>query len=90
MRAIRVRPVHAGQRFVLIAIESVESHGHRSHGGCRFSALVEPVALVVCGPGPARALDMHGNPVEMEALRRDVPALDSALGTYDQSIGLAR
>ena len=84
MRVMRARPVHTGQRFVLLAIESVESHGHRSPEGCRFSALVEPIALVVCGHGPPRALDMHGEPVDIDALRRDVPALDSDLATCEQ------
>ena len=90
MRALRARLVRIDRRTALIAIESVESHEHRSCDGSRFSACVEPVALVVCKPAPARALDMQGNPVDLDALRRDVPALDAEIDAYDQSFDLAR
>ncbi|NNC66154.1 MAG: hypothetical protein HKN84_15325 [Gammaproteobacteria bacterium] len=90
MRTFRTRPVRISQRSVVIAIECVESHRYRSSNGCRFSAFVEPVALVVCSPETVRALDMQGNPVDVDALRRDVPALDAEIDTYDQSFDLAR
>ena len=82
METFRARPVSVEQRFSLIAIECVESHRHRSSNGCRFSALLEPVALVVCGPETIRALDMQGNAMDVDELRRNVPELDSELDTY--------
>lgn len=82
MRIFRARPVRVDERLALIAIESVESHRHRSSNGCGFSAFVEPVALVVCDPETVRALDMQGNSVDMDELRRNVPDLDAELGTY--------
>ncbi|MDH3420230.1 MAG: hypothetical protein OEQ25_16655 [Gammaproteobacteria bacterium] len=85
MRTFRARPVRVDQRLALIAIESVEWHRHRSSSSCRFSAFVEPIALVVCGPETVRALDMQGNSVDMDELRRNVPGLDAELGTYDRS-----
>lgn len=90
MNVFRTRPVRIHERLILIAIESVECVPHKSINGCRFFARVEPTALVICGPEAARALDMHGNPVDVEELRRHVPALDADLDTYGQSFDLAR
>lgn len=85
MRTFRTRPVRVDRRLALIAIESVEWHRHRSSNGCRFSAFVEPIALVVCGPEAVHAIDIQGNPVDVGKLRRTIPDLDAELGTYDRS-----
>ena len=90
MRTVRTRPVHIGDRFVGLAIESVETNEHRSQEGSRFSALVEPIALVVGASESARAIDMRGEPVDLGALGRDVPALYAELRKHGESPGFAR
>ena len=65
--------------LTLIAVESAESHAHRAAAHWQLAGIVEPVALVVCRPGEAYALDMDANAVDLEMLRRAVPDLDAAL-----------
>jgi len=67
--------------LVLIVVESVSSERHSASSGCWFSASVAPVALVICKPKRTQALDMYGNPIDLDELRRKVPALDCELGS---------
>lgn len=90
MTTFRPRQLHVDRGLALIAIESVETYRHGSNSGYRFSATVEPIALVICGPDTVRALDMQGDPVDVDGLRRDVPDLDCEIGNCKQSLRPAR
>ena len=90
MRSLRARPVRIDEQLALVAIEAVESHERRSDNGCGFFVNVEPVAVVICGAEPVRALDMRGSPVDVDRLERDVPSLGSMLGAINPFPGSAR
>ena len=81
MDMCRISRVLDRTSLVLIVVESVSSECHEFSTGCRFSGSVAPVALVICKPAGAQALDIDGNPVDLDELRRKVPALDSELGS---------
>ena len=67
--------------LTLIAVESAESHARRAEGHWHVAGIVKPIAVVVCGPGAPYALDIDGNALDLDQLKRDVPGLDAAIAS---------
>ena len=82
METFRAKRVLDRPSLVLIVVETVSFQSHRSGAGCGFSAAISPVALVICTPAATQALDLNGRPVELDALRRQVPVLDDELASF--------
>ena len=71
--------------LTLIAVESAESYARREQAHWQVGGIVKPIAVVVCGPGGAYALDMEAKPVDLETLRQEVPALDAAISSGNRT-----
>jgi hypothetical protein len=63
----------------LIAVESVALRSGRSGRNCILQGRIKPVAVIVCGPQGAYALDMDARPADLSKLRATVPGLEALL-----------
>ncbi len=72
------RPVRVGA-VVMVAIERVVVRADRAGLGIWVTAAVEPHAIVVRDPDGARAVEVDGAALSVDALRESVPGLDGLL-----------
>ena len=83
MSSLRTREIFddamAGLGLRLIAVESVDFSHSKTNTGCHLYGTLEPVAVIVCGPDGAYALDMDAKPIAIDQLKQDIPELDVAI-----------
>lgn len=80
MPELRAAAVYRDAKIAVVAVESV-AVGRRSHdGGGYLVGILEPLALVVRGPGGDTAIDLDGEPLDCAALLERVHGLDALLG----------
>ena len=76
---LRASTVYRDGPLTVLAVESAESSARRGYGHWYVSGVMNPVAIVVCGPGERYAVDPNGQPLDLDELRRDVADLDVIL-----------
>lgn len=82
MNNLRATEICRDSRHLLIAIESVnKSHG-KTGTGYRIYGHIEPAAIIVCSADGSYALDMESRRVHLKQLIRDIPGLDSLIGSF--------
>jgi len=65
--------------YTLIAIESIDfRHTRTKTGGYMFGTII-PIAVIMCVFDGITVFDLDGKPADFEALRRDIPELNSLL-----------
>jgi len=84
VREVRARRLAVEGGPSLVVLEHVETWAHASRGGRHFVAALSPAAIVVCAPGGAYALDLDGQPADLDELRRDCAELDAAIRDLEQ------
>ncbi len=82
MTRLRVNEIFNDARLRLIAVESVDFQHSKSNACCLLSGNIKPVAVIICGPGGAYALDMEAKPITSDQLRQDIPELDSIISRH--------
>lgn len=82
MATLRAREIFHDAGCQLIAVESVDYQRGRTRSGCHVYGRVEPVAVIICGPDRAYALDMESGPVSLDRLKEDVPGLDAMIALF--------
>jgi hypothetical protein len=65
--------------LTVIAVERVDLTVTRASIGGYCYASITPVAIIVCTPGRTYAVDIEANPVSVDSLTRDIPALSGIL-----------
>ena len=85
MNTFRTHQIFNNASLTLIAVESVDSRRSRTSNGCQLYGHIRPVAVVVCGPDGAYALDMEAGPTDLEQLQRDIPELNTAIAQFNQA-----
>ena len=63
----------------LYAVERVDCRHQRETDYCVFSASLDPVAVVVCGPDGAHAVDMDSRAADLDVLTGHLPDLAAAV-----------
>jgi hypothetical protein len=76
---LRTSTVYRDGPLTVLAVASAESSARRGYSHWYVSGVMNPVAIVVCGPGEPYAVDTAGNPLDIDQLRRDVADLDALL-----------
>ena len=79
MSTLRAKKIFQNSALTLIAVESVDLRRHGSGSGGHLYMAIEPFAVVVRTSAEAYALDMEGNPVNLDQLRREAPELDAII-----------
>ena len=82
MDTLRVSEIFSDATRMLIAIESVNFQHGRSDAGCQLYGSVKPIAIIVCNPDGAYALDMEAETADLDQLRRDLPELDTIFARF--------
>jgi hypothetical protein len=82
----RVREVFSSADLEVLAIESREIACRRtSNGGLAIVSLV-PSAVVITTATETRAVDPHGNPLDLAALRQAIPELDRRMNCNHRNL----
>lgn len=71
MGTLRARTIYSDQRFTVTAVESVALRTDTLRRGRFLTASLAPVAVIVREPGRTYALDLAGQPVDIDRL--DLP-----------------
>lgn len=79
MERLRSCEIYRDDRVTVIGIESVASNYGKSAAAYQLYGKVEPVAVLVCTAGKFSAVDINGDPIDLELLRDTVPELDGIL-----------
>ncbi len=82
MKKIRVKEVFKDASHLVMAIETIHTQKDRTDSSCTMSGLIQPVAIVVCNLEETYALDIEAQPTAVEPLRREIPELDFAIGSF--------
>ncbi|NNF17381.1 MAG: hypothetical protein HKN70_11595 [Gammaproteobacteria bacterium] len=83
--SIRIREVFCSAEVTVIALEAARSYSHCSGWGCHAYLSISPVALLILSASQLLAVDVNGDPVDIEKLRRSAPDLDQVLRTRQPS-----
>ena len=85
MATIRPRPVFSDSTLTIVAIESIEIEQHRTIMGNQLFGAARPVAVVICAPDSAYALDMSAKSIDFERLRQEIPGLEAIITSHFSS-----
>ncbi len=80
MGTLRSNEIFSGPRHKVIAVESVDVVHSRTNTGCRMYGRIEPIAVIVSGPGGTYAVDMEATLTDLDQLKQSIPEL----GILDQ------
>ena len=72
MAGVRTRTIFSDQKTTVAAVESVEFRIDHTHCKRFVIGSLRPIAIVVREPGRTYALDMAGQPIDID--RMDLPA----------------
>lgn len=76
MSKLRTHKIFESSRLSLAAVERVDTRHRRSTAGCHFIGTIAPIAIVVSTGDERYALDMTGQPVDLDELERDLSDAD--------------
>ena len=75
----RVRNVFRTDDLTVVAVELTNSYRQCTERGFNTFESISPTAIIVCTASECFAVDTLGNTIDLDQLRRDVPALETAL-----------
>lgn len=75
MNTLRTTEIFNDSSIKLVAVESVNVWHNKTNAGVRLFGSIEPLVIVVYGPGGTYALDMAAKTVDLEQLSQDAPEL---------------
>lgn len=79
MTRLRAREIYNVPALRLIAVESVRCWSNKADYGCQIAGGIETLALIVCGPAGAYALDMDAAPADLGQLKDEIPGLEKII-----------
>ena len=82
METLRAREIFSDVRLSLFAVESVDVQQGKTRSSCHVYGRMAPVAVIVCGPDKAYALDMESKPTSLDRLRQDIPGLNAMIASF--------
>lgn len=86
MNRLRATEMYKDAERLLLVVESVTLEHGCSPSGTHLFGAVEPVAVVVSSGGRVYALNMKARTVNVDQLRRELPALESLLVAFNRRL----
>lgn len=79
MATLKANRIISDEQHSVIVVESVESHHEIGDDFFGFFAWSEPVAVVTSNANGAQAVDINGEPLDLDCLIRDADELNVLL-----------
>ena len=84
MATLRTREIFDNTTYKVIVVESVDIRHSTTKMSRQLYGFIEPIAVVVYGPGGIVAFDVETGPVSFDQLSRNIPELDAMFAQVTQ------